>query len=190
MMMAGLLLLAGCAGESTSPSTGAAASSLLGGVVGGATGTVKTVLTQVTGLTRNTPLAADITVTQAIGSAGGLLSIPQAGVTVFVPAGAVSSQTQFTMTARAGALVAYDFAPHGITFAKPLVMTQSLTGTSANLLNKSLLELGYYADASQLFASGAFVSELTSGFVDILGWIFTANIKHFSGYVVGCGRGE
>ena len=189
MIMASLLTLAACGGESTSPTTGAAAAgSLQGGLIGGATGTVKTVLTQVTGLTRNTPLAADITVTQLIGNAGGVLSIPQAGVTVVVPAGAVSALTQFTMTARAGALVAYDFAPHGLTFAKPLLLTQSLTGTSATLLNKSLLELGYYADASQLTASGGLLSELTSGLVDLLGWTFTANIKHFLGYMVGCGR--
>ena len=189
MMVASLLVLAACGGESTSPTQGAGATgNLLGGVVGGATGTVKTVLTPVIGLTRGTPLAADITVTQVIGTAGGLLSIPQAGVTVVIPAGAVSSPTQFTMTARAGSLVAYDFAPHGITFAKPLVLTQSLTGTSATLLNKSLLELGYYADASQLTATDGSVSELTSGLVDLLGWTFTANIKHFSGYMVGCGR--
>lgn len=189
MMVVSLLVLAACGSESTSPVQGAGATgNLLGGLVGGATGTVKTVLTQVTGLTRNTPLAADITVTQVIGSAGGQLSIPEAGVVVVVPAGAVSANTQFTMTARAGALVAYDFAPHGISFAKPLVLTQSLTGTSATLLNKSLLELGYYADASQLTASGGFLSELTAGPVDLLAWTFTANIKHFSGYMVSCGR--
>ena len=92
------------------------------------------------------------------------------------------------MTARAGSLVAYDFAPHGITFTKPLVFTQSLTGTNASLLNKSLLELGYYADPNQLNAAGGMVSELTSGVVNLLSWTFTANIKHFSGYMVGCGR--
>ncbi|CAN5453144.1 hypothetical protein BH09GEM1_BH09GEM1_43410 [soil metagenome] len=189
MIAASLLLLAGCSSEPVSPTKGAAASGdLLGGVVSGVTGVLKTVLVPVTGLTRSSPLAADITVTQVIGSAGGTLSIPQAGVKVVVPAGAVSSQVQFTMTARAGSLVAYDFAPHGTTFAKPLVLTQSLSGTSANLLNKSLLELGYYSDPSQLTTSGGLLSELTSGIVDLLGWTFSANIKHFSGYVVGCGR--
>jgi hypothetical protein len=189
MMLASLLILAGCAAETTSPTKGAAgAGDLLGGLLGGATGTVKTVLTPVIGLTRNTALAADLTVTQAIGSAGGTLSIPAAGVTVVVPAGAVSSPTQFTMTARAGNVVAYDFAPHGVTFAKPLVFTQSLMGTSANLLNKSLLEFGYYNDPSQIFPGGGSLSELVSGAVDLLGWTFTANIKHFSGYMVGCGR--
>lgn len=189
MMAASLLLLAGCAGESTAPSGGAAASSdLLGGLVGGVTGVLKTVLVPVAGLQRTAPLSASITVSQSIGSAGGTLSIPAAGVTVTVPAGAVSAPTMFTMTARAGSLVAYDFAPHGTVFAKPLVFTQSLTGTNATLLNVALLELGYYADPSQLTSAGGLLSELTSGVVDLLSWKFTANIKHFSGYAVGCGR--
>ena len=189
MMAASLLLLAGCAGESTAPTGGAAASiDLLGGVVGAATGVLKSVLVPVTGLQRNAPLTADITVSQSIGSAGGTLSIPAAGVTVTVPAGAVAAPTQFTMTARAGSLVAYDFAPHGITFTKPLVFTQSLTGTNATLVNQTFLELGYYADPSQLNSVGGLLSELTSGVVNLLSWNFTANIKHFSGYMVSCGR--
>lgn len=150
---------------------------------------LKSVLVPAIGLQRSAPLAADITVSQSIGTAGGTLSIPAAGVTVTVPAGAVSGPTQFTMTARAGSLIAYDFAPHGITFAKPLVFTQSLNGTNATLLNKAFLELGYYADPSQLNSVGGLLSELTSGVVNLLSWNFTANIKHFSGYMVACGRG-
>jgi hypothetical protein len=189
MMLASLLILAGCASESTSPTQGgAAAGDLLGGVVGGVVGTLKTVLVPVTGLKRTTPLAADVTITQSIGSAGGTLSIPSAGVIVVVPKGAVSATTQFTMTARAGSVVAYDFAPHGISFAKPLVLTQSLTGTSASLLNVSLLELGYYADPNQLTSTGGLLSELTAGVADLVSWTYTANIKHFSGYMVSCGR--
>ena len=189
MMLAGLLMLAGCGGESTSPTNGAAATSdLLGSTLGTATGTVSTVLTSITALQRTTPLAADITVSQTIGSAGGVLAIPAAGITVVVPVGAVASPTLFTMTARKGSSVAYDFAPHGITFAKPLVMTQSLVGTNATLLNYTLLKIGYYADPSQLTSTGGVLSELTSGVVSLLSWSFTANIKHFSGYMIACGR--
>jgi len=189
LMAASLLIVAGCSVETTAPSRASGASpDLLGGVMGTATGLVKTTLTQVSGLRRNAPLAAAITVTQTIGASGGTLSIPQAGVTVTVPAGAVAGPTMFTMTARAGSIVAYDFAPHGVVFAKPLVFNQSLTGTSATLLNTPLLELGYYADPSQLLPGGGMLSELTSGVVNLLDWSFTANIKHFSGYMVGCGR--
>jgi hypothetical protein len=189
MMLAGLFMLAGCSAEPTAPTQGAAASGdLLGGLVGGVVGTVNNLLTPVVGLTRIVPLASNITVTQTIGSGGGTLSIPAAGVTVVVPSGAVSAPTQFTMTARSGFVIAYDFAPHGITFAKPLVFTQSLKGTSASLLNVSLLQLGYYADPSQLTFVGGLLSELTSGVTNLLSWTFTAKIKHFSGYMIGCGR--
>lgn len=177
-----LALVAACSAEPTSPSApGALAPShdLVGGT---------NLLTSLPGVQRNVPLASSITVTKTIGVAGGTLSIPQAGVTVTVPSGALSASTVVTMTARAGSLVAYDFAPHGITFAKPLVFTQSLSGTNATILNAPLLKLGYYSDPSLLTALDGLVSELISGNVNLLSWTFTANIEHFSGYMVGMGR--
>jgi hypothetical protein len=147
-------------------------------------------LLAVPGLQRTTPLAAPITVVQTIGGAGGTLSIPQAGVTVVVPAGALAAPTTITMTARAGTLVAYDFAPHGITFAKPLVFTQQLRGTNASLLSAPFLTLAYYKDASLLTPVGGLVSELLGGVTNLLSWTFTGKIQHFSGYMVGCARGR
>ena len=147
-----------------------------------------TSLLSVDGLQRTTPLAAPITVSKAIGSEGGTLSIPAAGVTVVVPRGALAQTTTITMTARAGSLVAYDFAPHGITFAKPLVFTQSLKGTNASLLTAPFLQLGYYQDANLLTKTGGLVSELLGGTLDTLTWSFTAPIPHFSGYIVTCRR--
>lgn len=185
-MAAGLAILAACSGEATSPLMAPAAApqpSLLG-TVGGLLGT----LNLMPGLQRSTPLAASITVTKTIGSAGGTLSIPSAGVTVTVPSGALSSNTVITMTARAGSLIAYDFAPHGVTFAKPLVFQQKLTGTTASLLNASFIQLGYYSDPSLLSAGGGVVSELLGGTVNLLSWTYTGNINHFSGYMMGCGR--
>ena len=93
MMAASLLVLAGCSSESTAPTGAAASSDVLGGVVGAATGVLKTVLVPTLGLQRTAPLSADITVSQSIGSAGGTLGIPAAGVTVTVPAGAVAGPT-------------------------------------------------------------------------------------------------
>ena len=117
----GALTLASCGVESPtlpqlqqSPPE-APSSSLLGGL---------TSLIGINGLQRTTPLAAPITVTKAIGPEGGTLAIPQAGVTVTVPRGALTATTTITMTARAGSLVAYDFAPHGVVFARPLVFSQ------------------------------------------------------------------
>jgi hypothetical protein len=149
-----------------------------------------TSLLGVPGLQRTTALAAPITVTKTIGGDGGTLAIPSAGVTVVIPRGALIAPTVITMTARAGTLVAYDFAPHGITFAKPLVFTQQLKGTNASLLTAPLIRLGYYSDPKLLTATGGLISELLGGVVDTLSWTFTAKIPHFSGYIVTCGRGE
>ena len=150
--------------------------------------TTITSLLTVDGLQRTTPLAAPITVSKSIGVDGGTLAIPQAGVTVVVPKGALTQATTITMTARAGSLVAYDFAPHGITFAKPLVFSQQLKGTNASLLTAPLLQLGYYSDPNLLTKTGGLVSQLLGGTLNTLTWTFTAPIPHFSGYIVTSGR--
>jgi hypothetical protein len=167
----------------TVPQAGAQSPDLLGTV-----GSLLGGLQLVTGLQRTTPLAAPITVTKTIGLYGGVLAIPQAGVSVIIPYGALTQPTTITMTARAGSLVAYDFAPHGITFAKPLVFTQSLSGTNATLLSVPFLRLAYYTDPSLLGSVTGTVSELIGGITSLLTWTFTAPIKHFSGYMVSCGR--
>lgn len=185
-MVAGLAVLGACAGDPTSAPIAPSAAphaNLLGSTVSGLN------LQRVPGLQRMTGLAGPISVTRTIGAAGGTLSIPQAGVTVTVPAGALGKNTVITMVARSGRLVAYDFAPHGITFAKPLVFQQKLAGTSASLLDANVMTLGYYADPSALSPVGGTVSELISGNLNLLNWTFTSSIKHFSGYMIGCGRG-
>lgn len=105
-----------------------------------------------------------------------------------VPAGALASATLISMTARKGALLAYDFAPHGLTFAKSLVLTQDLAGTNVSPLMSHLLHLGYYADPTLLTELGGAVSEFEDGSSDFLGRTFTSTIPHFSGYMVACGR--
>jgi hypothetical protein len=184
------LAVASCSDHTTAPAALSAPSAgsshdLLGGLLGTVTNTLG--LT-VHGLQRKTPLAAPITVTKTIGWEGGYLSIPEAGVSVVVPTGALSSPTEITMTARAGSMLAYDFAPHGITFARPLVFTQSLRGTNAGLL--STIRLGYYSDPSLLGSTTAVVSELINGVLSWLTGTFTAPIRHFSGYIVLCGRSD
>jgi hypothetical protein len=196
----GLVLAAGCAQDhapaaATAPATPAATSTVsaagtgsgdllgtLGSTVGGLTSTLG--LTKVNGLLRTTPLASDITVVKSIGIQGGTLGIPEAGVSVVIPYGALSTTTQVSMTARKGALVAYDFAPHGVTFARPLVFTQSLNGTNAGLLNSLTLKLGYYSDPSLLGETTGLVSELVGGLTNVLTHSFTAPVKHFSGYML------
>jgi hypothetical protein len=160
--------------------------SLLGGLLGTVTGVLN--LTTNEAIQRTKPLAAPITVMKTIGYDGGTLSIPEAGVTVTVPRGALYRTTTITMTARAGSLVAYDFSPTGTTFNKPLLFNQSLKGTNVNLLQVPFLRLGYYSDPGLLGDVTAVVSDLLGGVVNLLDWSFNAPIKHFSGYVVTCGR--
>lgn len=187
-----LAILAACSAESTTapiaaeraPKAEAPNADLLGlgGLLNGT-------LNLVVGVRRNTPLNAPISTSAVIGTAGGTLSIPAAGVTVTVPAGAVTSSTTFTMTARAGSLLAYDFAPHGVTFKKPLVFKQNLSGTNANIVSALFMKLGYYSDPSLLNTVGGLVSELLDGSVNLLSWTFTSSIHHFSGYMIAMGRG-
>lgn len=159
---------------------------LLGGLLGTVTGVLN--LTSNEAVQRTKPLAAPITVTKQIGYYGGTLSIPEAGVTVIVPRGALMRTTTITMTARAGSLLAYDFSPTGTTFYKPLIFNQSLKGTNVTLLQVPLLRLGYYSDPGLLGELTATVADLLVGVTNLLDWSFTAPIKHFSGYVVVCGR--
>lgn len=194
LVAASLVLFSACSSEPinapqarVAAPTAAPSADLLGGVVGVVDVLKKLIL--LPGLQRTTALPSAITVTKTIGSTGGTLTIPAAGVTVTVPAGALSSPTLITMTARAGRLVAYDFAPHGITFAKPLVFSQKLQGTNASLLSAPFLQLGYYTDPNLLTDLGGVVSELLGGVTNLLSWTFTGSINHFSGYMVGCGRG-
>jgi len=192
LMAAGIALFSACSSEPISAppaqiATPTAPNASLGGLLGGVVNIVTNLLS-VPGLQRNVGLPSNITVSQTIGSAGGTLSIPAAGVTVVVPAGALASNTVITMTARSGRLVAYDFAPHGIVFLKPLVFTQNLAGTNASLLNAGQIQLGYYADPSQLTLVGGLVSELLGGNVNLLAWTYTGQIRHFSGYLISSGR--
>lgn len=171
-----------CASDSsTSPQSpvappSAASRDLLGGLLGGgSTAGTKTVVP----LLRTTPLAADVSVSQTIGPLGGVLAIPQAGLTIVVPPLAVGKATAFKITARKGSYLAYDMEPHGTKFLVPLVATQSLVNTSARGLLNLSLSLGYYPDPAHVTS----VSELLGVQVDLLRLTAVSTIPHFSGYI-------
>lgn len=177
--LASVLFLAGCARDAAAPVEpvdipNKPEAALLG-------------LLPVRALTRAAPLAIDISVSAVIGKSGGTISIPEAGLTLVVPKGAVSSDVRFTATALAGKIVAYDFQPHGTTFAVPLQFSQDLRKTSLlTTLTAPLLDGAYFTDASMLNqASGtALVSELRSATVNLLQFRASFPINHFSGYLV------
>jgi|SRR5687768_8426480 len=174
-----IVLLAGCARDGASPVEPTAVppkpnAALLG-------------LLPVRGVTRAVPLAKDISVSAVIGPKGGTISIPEAGLTLVVPANAVQANTAFKATAIAGTLVAYEFEPHGTTFAVPLRFTQDLRKTSlVGVLTAPLMDGAYFTDRSKLNdASGlAFVSELRPVVVNLLKSQASFPIDHFSGYLI------
>jgi len=132
-------------------------------------------------------LPYDITQTKLIGSGGGQISIPSAGVTLIVPAGAVDYATPFTMTALAGRGIAYEFGPKGMTFKKPLTIKQDLTVTSLDprLLSRMKFSGGYFKSRNDLLGGLlGIVYELLSATTNASGTSVQFNVNHFSGYLI------
>lgn len=150
-------------------------------------------------LTRLVPLGTTYRASAVIGSAGGRVHLPQTGLTLTVPAGAVSGPTTFTVTAPAGAGVWYEFGPSGARFAKPLTVTQDVRFTALSALTalSSLtarfappaLEAGYFVDGTQDDATGtAVVQEFLPVTLDTKRLEVRFQVNHFSGYMVSTGR--
>jgi hypothetical protein len=144
-------------------------------------------------LLRSKPLTKLHTVTAVIGAEGGSFAIPAAGLSVVVPAGAVSAPTRFRATAFPGPLVAYVFGPHGATFKEPLKVSQDLREINWNSLSPDrTLEGGYFRLASQLdhLRKQAYVNEFFPIKLDRRGAQLEFDIHHFSGYLVSSGRAQ
>jgi len=68
-------------------------------------------------------------VSGTIGYNGGTLSIPGSDFSITFPRGALSNSTQITIISDASGYVSYDMRPHGLRFAKPVLVTQKLRNT-------------------------------------------------------------
>ena len=173
---------AGCAGDATGPAPGAPRVTL--SVAGSAT--------VVSVVTRNTPLAADVTAGAWIGRRGGTIDVPGAGLRVVVPGGAVPRSTYISVRALAGSLVSYEFGPHGTQFAQPLTITQDLRDLEVRRADGSLreIEAGHFASVDDVSASAATasVNELLPVAIDVTGNRVRFNVRHFSGYLLASGR--
>lgn len=181
--------------------TPGANANLLGGVLK-LTGTVvQTVVKTVDDLLfpvvqRKQALARPITVTHAIGVAGGSIAIPQAGLTITFARGAVLKNTQITVTADSGKAISYEFGPHGTQFYAPVTIQQDMSLTT--LADKpgaaSGIKGGYTANGLQDIIGGllARVAELLKATTTIVigrdgkAHLGTSSfiIKHFSGYIL------
>jgi hypothetical protein len=139
---------------------------------------------------RKRPLKGDHTESKVIGRKGGSISIPEAGLKVIVPKGAVSRPVAFSVTAISGKLVAYEFEPHGTRFAVPLRVEQK----------KDRLDLpaggeptaGYFSDRAELDdRSSVGVIEEERPVLELEsaeGKVLVFSVEHFSGYLVASGR--
>ena len=156
---------------------------------GGANRTLLDSAITILALQRTTPLATDEVVQKRIGIFGGTLVLPNAGLTIVVPALAVTSPVTITAKALAGSNVAYEFEPHGLQFLALVVMTQDLSITEARTggtIDPLLLYLGYFPNSSNITS----VTELLSLQVNLPLQISTGLIWHFSGYALGTGRAD
>jgi len=141
-------------------------------------------------LLRSTPLARDITAYAVIGPTGGELQIPEAGMKLEVPAGAVQAPTVFRATALAGSAIAYDFGPSG-SFPVALTVKQDLKGTNFDKQPVDALIAAYVPDISTVnratgTAKGSEPRETTPDRGSPSKLKFT--VTHFSGYMVSTGR--
>ena len=163
------------------------APSLRAAVIGNAGNAVTATL-----LARKAPLAQDVSRSLTVGRQGGVIDIPQAGLHLVVPGGAIPGRTPvtITVTALAGNSVAYEFQPHGIVFLKPLVATQELSSTTwAGNTGNSALQAAYFPTASDLDAARglANVTEFFPTDVVATGNRLHWDVPHFSGYVIATG---
>lgn len=142
-------------------------------------------------LQRSEPLLHNFAATAVIGRGGGILRIPEAGFSITFPPNAVRLPTPVTVTALPGTAVAYLFAPHGLVFENPPVITQELRGTAAfrdpALLDE--LEGAYFPDAGHLSGLTATIRETRPTTVDLAGWRMRFSVEHFSGYTASTRRG-
>lgn len=157
------------------------------GLLGGLTGLLRPDR-PVAVLERTEALERDLTVTESIGRNGGVIRIPEAGLTVIVPRWAVLRDTEITVTAPAGDLVGYHFEPHGLEFRRPLVVRQDLSKTEASLLDNLLgggLKAAYFQGDLQPRVQALEILDidlLDFRLSDLLYAQF--RIDHFSGYVI------
>ncbi|HET9635922.1 MAG TPA: hypothetical protein VFP26_08310 [Gemmatimonadaceae bacterium] len=133
------------------------------------------------------------TVSATIGVNGGTLAIPGSDFTITFPYGALTQATNITITSDNSGYVSYDMQPHGLTFLKPVIVTQRLNNTAVYGTPKALNSFGAYFAKDLLDLSGilsALEIETTTIFLnprtgqaDVETWI----LNHFSRYMLASG---
>jgi hypothetical protein len=128
-------------------------------------------------------------VSGTIGSEGGTLAIPGSDFLITFPKGALGSSTRITIKSDASDYVNYDMQPHGLTFYKPVIVTQHLRSTRVYKSSQALNSFGAYLNKDLNDLSGTVkaheIEETTiyggqSGTPEIQTW----KLNHFSRYML------
>jgi len=134
-----------------------------------------------------------ITVSQIIDQSGGTISIPETGLTLSFPAGAVDAPITITVTADPE-YVAYKMEPTGTQFLKGVTATQLLnTTTLSGSPLRSQLYAAYIADDSLSLSGKVPVLEVEPGTTifsvlsPLLPQAHVWTIRHFSRYMLASG---
>jgi hypothetical protein len=131
-------------------------------------------------------------VSAIIGPAGGILTILGSDFGIVFPAGAVLVPTAITITSDASGYVSYDMQPHGLSFARPVTVTQGLSNTAVYGTPAALTVFGAYFPQDLFDLTGllkALEIELTtiysgpSGRAEAETW----KLNHFSRYMLSSG---
>lgn len=138
---------------------------------------------------RQQPMASEVSWSFDVDAQGTTVRHPSTGLTITVPAGAVAGPTHITVFALRGAPLAYRFEPHGLQFAQPIQLTQSLHGLLLGGASQPIPRLfaGYFADDSLVTdtATGnARVIEILPVQIDVRAHNAILSVRHFSGYTV------
>jgi len=129
-------------------------------------------------------------VSQTIDASGGTISMPETGLTISFPAGAVTAPITITVTSD-DKYVAYTMQPAGTRFLKDVTVTQPLSGTSiSGVPLKADLQAVYIADDNTKLAglvkpleiepSTTIFSPFNARLPQAEVWI----IRHFSRYML------
>jgi hypothetical protein len=131
-------------------------------------------------------------VSATIGYGGGTLTIPGSDFSITFPAGALSGPTSIKIVSDGSGYVSYDMQPHGLKFAKPVIVTQRLGNTSVYGTSGALNAAGAYFSQDLLDLSGVLkASEIekttiysgSSGQAEVETW----ELRHFSRYMLASG---
>jgi hypothetical protein len=132
-------------------------------------------------------------VSGTIGYNGGTLAIPGSDFTITFPYGALRTSTAITIVSDASGYVSYDMRPHGLTFAKPVIVTQRLQNTSIYGTTKAWNSFGAYFAQDPIDLTGiikAVETTTTTIFAAPSGTapaIQTWQLNHFSRYMLASG---